>query len=658
MKIRGKLGVGFGMLLMITVVIAFFGIFFVVRIAQDTRMYGEQRNEAVRHAEELERQIMRYITEVENPMLDVTVNDVNAQTSRLTTIAIATMGILTAVGFIMGVAVAMFISKRITKPIHAVALAVGELTNGNLNVNIDKSNITNDETGILTRDVLGLVEVIRSIVDDLSSAHTRYIKEGDIYYTIDDSKYNNSFKEMIGLINNFLTTMLVDIQEIADTLNHISDGDFSKEVKHDVWVGEWVFIPNALGGLISNLRGVNTEVQGMIRATVKGDLHFRADETKFKGDWREIMEGLNNIAKAVDTPIQALMMALSEMKAGNFDLDSLLKKLTASGLETDVEKYSGVFNRMTTAVSVTMTDISSYITEISNDLIAISSGDLTTEITREYVGSFVSIKDSLNNISYTLNKTMSDIAAAADQVLVGSGIISNSAADLAIGAQEQAGSVQELNATIALLAEQTQKNAANAQNANKLSTKSADNAQEGNAAMKQTVEAMTQIKESSDNISKIIKTIQDIAFQTNLLALNASVEAARAGEHGKGFAVVADEVRTLAGRSQEAANETTTLIQDSIARVQSGSSISETTSQSLDAIVASSGNVSEIIASISASSQEQAEAISQISGGVEQIANVTQNNSAVSEETAAASEELNSQAEMLQHLVGYFKLQT
>jgi methyl-accepting chemotaxis protein len=272
------------------------------------------------------------------------------------------------------------------------------------------------------------------------------------------------------------------------------------------------------------------------------------------------------------------------------------------------------------------------------------------------VGNFSEIKSSINSISETLNKSMMEISMAAKYVLEGATNITSNAMELADGSSSQAASLEELNTSVEMINLQTRQFAENASEANKLSVKSTQNAQAGNEAMKQMQEAMMQIKESSGNISKIIKTIQDIAFQTNLLSLNAAVEAARAGDQGKGFGVVAEEVGTLAARSQDAASETTTLIQDSILRVESGVSTAGTTSQYLDLILQNAHDVLELINNITKASQEQSEMISQISSTLLHTANTVQDNSRFSQDAAATAQELNSQAEMLQDMVSRFKL--
>jgi len=662
---------------------------------EDPRMYGQAEVEAIGHAGTMEYRIMSYITEVVNPMFEIALfephneariayllargveiheiidaiitalsdaaqdrlNVINDEIDSLANAALFTMIIVTAVGFIFGVLAALFISRNISVPINKVVETLSAVGKGNLNVNINRGDISKDEAGILTRDVIVLIDEIRDILDDLTTANHEYIKAGNMYFTIDENKYQNSFKEVIGLVNVIFSQTTSDIMSMSDVLNEISNGDFDKHLDEDAWVGEWAVIPNTINNFTDNLKAIAREINTMIKETAdNGNMNFKIDEAKYSGDWREIMVGLNHITRAVGEPIAVVGICLKSMQKGIFSLTEIDNELARSGHNPDVNSYNGVFRDMMNAVDDTANEVSSYINEVSNVLAQMANGNLKITIDRQYAGDFIAIKESINNISSTLNKTMAEIATSAEQVLSGAKQISYSAADLANGAQEQASSVEELNATIDMLSHQTQKNAESAAEANELSSKSTANAKEGNESMGEMLEAMRHIKDSSNAISKIIKSIQDIAFQTNLLALNAAVEAARAGEHGRGFHVVAEEVRTLAIRSQESSTETNDLIGDSITRVENGSSIAESTSRSLDIIVNNANEVSEHINSISISSKEQAEAISQVSEGLSQISRVVQSNSAVSEETAAASQELNSQAEILQELVSYFKL--
>jgi methyl-accepting chemotaxis protein len=227
---------------------------------------------------------------------------------------------------------------------------------------------------------------------------------------------------------------------------------------------------------------------------------------------------------------------------------------------------------------------------------------------------------------------------------------------LASGASEQASSVEELNATVLTINESTVRNSDNAKTAERISEDSKNNAALGEADMKHMLTAMNGIKDSSSDISKVIKVIDEIAFQTNLLALNASVEAARAGEHGRGFAVVADEVRSLASRSQESARETAAMIEESNRKVDEGMALADKTANALQTIIGDVNRIAGIISNIAIASQEQAEAIGQVTEGLNQITEVVQNNSATSEEAASAAEELSSQSEVMRTLVSVFSL--
>jgi methyl-accepting chemotaxis protein len=292
--------------------------------------------------------------------------------------------------------------------------------------------------------------------------------------------------------------------------------------------------------------------------------------------------------------------------------------------------------------------------EVSEGLSLIASGDLTLSAyalsDEDVIGtSTIKLLDSFN-------KMFGQISEVSEQVAVGAAQISDASQTLAQGSTEQAATVEELTASIQDVAEKTKKNADRAINAAGLSSDIKRNAEKGSEQMTEMTKAVTEINQASQDISKVIKVIDDIAFQTNILALNAAVEAARAGEAGKGFAVVADEVRNLASKSAAAAKETGTLIENSMKKAELGSSIAAQTANSLAEIVDGINRSSDLIAEIASSSEEQNTAISQINDGIVQVSDVVQKTSATSEECAAESEELTGQSELLIKNVKQFKL--
>ena len=285
---------------------------------------------------------------------------------------------------------------------------------------------------------------------------------------------------------------------------------------------------------------------------------------------------------------------------------------------------------------------------------AIALGDLTTAITvrseRDTLGK------ALTGLVERFHSLAVSIVNSAEQVDSGSKLVADSSMALSQGATEQAGSVEELSASMEEITSQTTQNAQNAQKTNELAVVIQKDADTGNAQMSDMLRAMEEINASSENIGKIIKVIEDIAFQTNILALNAAVEAARAGQYGKGFAVVAEEVRNLAGQSSKAAKETTELIENSIKKVTAGTKIANETASAFGKIVAGVAQAGELVASIATASNEQAAALEQVNQGITQISQVVQNNAASAEESAAASEQLSAQADGLKKYVSVFTL--
>lgn len=352
-----------------------------------------------------------------------------------------------------------------------------------------------------------------------------------------------------------------------------------------------------------------------------------------------------NLLRGIVVPVKQLKKAMSDMERGSLDIDVDYESEDELGslvkdLRIVVEFLRGV-----------VADEDHMLNEFSKGNFNVSSS-----MEKEYRGAYLPIYKSMIRLRDNLSQTLMNVTESADQVAAGSEQVSSGAQALSQGATEQAASVEELAATINEISENVEKNAESAKTASEMASDVQTQAGESRQRMQEMLSAMTDISNSSSEIGKIIKTIEDIAFQTNILALNAAVEAARAGAAGKGFAVVADEVRNLAGKSAEASKNTSSLIEGSLHAVERGTRIANDTAKALDQLTEGVHHVAVTIEQISEASEAQAESVKQVNDGIGQISSVVQSNSATAEESAAASEELSSQAQILKDLVERFTL--
>ena len=344
-------------------------------------------------------------------------------------------------------------------------------------------------------------------------------------------------------------------------------------------------------------------------------------------------------------PLQKVAEVGEKLSVGDFSMDLSYKSKDEIG-------------RLMHSMGDVVSRIRSIIGDLSEKLNQLAQGNFNVEMNNAeyYSGAYRPLFDSINNISTDLSGTMAEIQQSAVQVNSGAEQVSSGAQGLSQGATEQASSIEELSATVNDISEHIKKTAENTRLANAEAQNAGKEVSNSDKQMQQMKAAMENINEKSGEISKIIKTIDDIAFQTNILALNAAIEAARAGVAGKGFAVVADEVGNLAQKSANAAKDTTMLIEETLQAVEQGTVLADSTAESLQRVVSGTGKVTDLVNQIAEASVEQSRAVEQVSVGIDQISSVVQSNTATAEESAAASEELSGQAHILSDLVGRFSL--
>jgi len=510
-----------------------------------------------------------------------------------------------------------------------------------------------------SREALGVVNAAIKELEELAAKSTKLVKlKADVekapqlsatyeQFLNDTQKANDSKETALATAGEASATAIKKLTQLIEgqglkLKKEIADKAPAAEITERVGKIEKL---HALFDMLSDLsiaswRSQTTRDPKIIEEGIKNFQAHEALITELDPLFR-VGEDIQNI-KDVDTALNSTNQEFRQAMAAI---------TTTSEVSVSRSAAANALTEFSDEISIaSMAGVSNIAKESSSNLDVANTMMLFGVLVAIAIGVVVSIVIS-RSIVKVLSGTASSLSEGSDQVASASGQISSASQSLAEGASEQAASLEETSASLEEIASMTKRNAENAISAKDLSADTRKAAEIGSSNMDEMNRAMADIQASSSNISKIIKTIDEIAFQTNILALNAAVEAARAGEAGMGFAVVADEVRNLAQRSAQAAKETADKIEDSIAKSVNGVAISGKVTESLNQIVTKARQVDELVAEIATASREQSQGLDQINTAVTQMDKVTQSNAAAAEESASASEELTAQAATLRELV-------
>ncbi|WP_459041388.1 methyl-accepting chemotaxis protein [Stenotrophomonas sp. PSU-St19] len=493
---------------------------------------------------------------------------------------------------LLGALAAWAITRSLTRPLEgAVKLADG-IANGRLDSVTDASG--NDEVTQLLRSMQRMQAQLQAVMaaqGELARQHDA----GSLSYRMDESAFPGDYGRMVHETNALVGSHVQVQNRLIEVMKHYARGDLSVDM--DPLPGEKAAITQAMDETKSSLSAINSEIRRLATAAAAGDFSLRGDEDRFAYDFRDMVAGLNRLMQTTDENL----------------------------------------------------------VQVSTLLQAISRGDLTVRMQGDFHGVFARMRDDCNATVDQLKQIVGRIQSSASSINLAAGEIASGNTDLSRRTEQQAANLEETAASMEELTSTVKQNAEHARQANQLAIGAHGVASQGGEVVGQVVTTMSAIEASSKKIAEIISVIDGIAFQTNILALNAAVEAARAGEQGRGFAVVASEVRTLAQRSAGAAKEIKGLIEDSVGKVADGSALVRQAGTTMGEIVASVQRVTDIMADISAASQEQSSGIEQVNQAVVQMDETTQQNAALVEEASAAARSMEEQANLLAEAVSVFR---
>jgi methyl-accepting chemotaxis protein len=570
-------------------------------------------------------------------------------------------------------------------PLNVSARYVDQISKGDIPAKI--TDTYNGDFNTIKGNLNQCIDAVNALVADAGMLAKAAV-DGKLATRADATKHQGDYRKIVAGVNDTLDSVIGPLNVSARYVDQISKGEIPPKIT-DTYNGDFNTIKNNLNQCIDAVNGLVADAVMLSKAAVDGKLATRADATKHHGDYRKVVQGVNETLDAVIGPLNVTAKYVDSISKGeipakitdNYNGDfNLIKNnlnqcieavniLVADALmlaqaavegklttRADATKHAGDFKRIVQGVNQTLDAVLEPINEAAGVLEKLSQRDLRVRVKGNYQGDHAKIKESVNATGEALHDALLRVAVAVDQVSSASGQIASSSQSVADGASQQASALEETSSSLESMSAMTKRSADNAQQANGLAQTAKGAATEGAAAMEQMGTAMTKIRASAEGTSQIIKDINEIAFQTNLLALNAAVEAARAGEAGRGFAVVAEEVRSLALRSKEAAMKTEVLIKESVRQAEEGEVTAKGVSTKLGEIVTGVTKVTDIVAEISASAKEQSGGIDQVNRAVTEMNKVTQQNAANSEESSSAAAELSSQSEELAAMIGAFQL--